>query len=480
MLQHGINTYKNDTNFSETGTVAVGIPCFIGAWPCHHGAGFKGKPQIAYSFSDAVELGGYSDDWRDASGNPKWSLCQAMYSHFKEFQVAPAVFYNVFDPATHKTAVASASVSVSNKIAKLPFDALIDSGLVVKATSEGDALVSGTDYDAYYTEDGVEIEIKSVSLASATSVYVAYNKANLAAITSTEIIAALEKLELCKGSIGIVPDLICAPGWSQTPAVAAAMAEKAANINGLFKGKAVVDLSTAASGGADSYDEVQSVKNSNGYTDENMIVCWPLVKVGERLYDYSVIVCGLIATVDYSNESIPFESPSNKALPITELVDAAGNEIELTVAHADTVSITAGVVTALNFDGWRAWGNYTGYYPVASDGSDVAKQFIPTSRMLDFLCNMFVVMFWRYIDRPLCSPIIDAISNEFNSYLAGLVSEGKLISGNVAFVGDNNPVDNLIAGMFRLDCTCAAPVPAQRIDFHINFDVNALRESVNV
>lgn len=477
MLQHGINTFKNNTNFSETGIVSVGVPVYIGCWPCHHGQGYKGVPQIAYSFEEAVEIGGYSDEWRDGSGNPKWNLCQAMYCHFNEFQVAPAVFYNVFDPATHKTAVASASVSVVNKIAKLPFDALIDSGLEVKLAQAGDALVLDTDYKAYYTDDGVEIEM--LTNTTIIAAYIAYNKANLAAITATDIIAALEKLELCKATIGVVPDLLCAPGWSSTPTVASAMATKAGNINGLFKGKAVVDISTAAAA-ADAYDDVAAYKNANGYTEENMIVCWPLVKIGDKLYDYSTVLCGLIATVDYSNESIPFESPSNKKLPITAAVNAAGAEVNMTVAQADVVSVTAGVVTVLNFDGWRAWGNYTGHYPIAADGSDTAQRFICTSRMLDFLCNRFTVMFWDYVDRPLCSPVIDAITNEYNTYLAGLVSEGKLLSGTIEYVSDNNSIESLLAGQFRLDASVAGPIPAQRIDFYIDFDMEALRDAINV
>ena len=80
------------------------------------------------------------------------------------------------------------------------------------------------------------------------------------------------------GLFGFVPDLICAPGWSSNPAVAAVMAAKAPSINGLFKGKAVVDLDTAASA-ASSYDKVLSWKNTNGYTDENMIVCCRLSRL---------------------------------------------------------------------------------------------------------------------------------------------------------------------------------------------------------
>lgn len=83
MLKHGINTYKSDTSFTGTQTAESGIPYFIGAWPCHTAKGYTGVPQLAQSFAEAQELGGYSNEWRDAGGAPKWSLCQAMYSHFR-------------------------------------------------------------------------------------------------------------------------------------------------------------------------------------------------------------------------------------------------------------------------------------------------------------------------------------------------------------------------------------------------------------
>ena len=46
MLHHGINTYKDETNFATVKTAGVGIPFFVGAWPCHSAGGFTGKPHI--------------------------------------------------------------------------------------------------------------------------------------------------------------------------------------------------------------------------------------------------------------------------------------------------------------------------------------------------------------------------------------------------------------------------------------------------
>ena len=213
MLHHGINTYKDDTNFATVKTAGVGIPFFVGAWPCHTAGGFTGKPQLITSFSDAEKLGGYSEEWRTSNGSPKWTLCMAVYVCLKAMAVSPVIVYNVFDPSSHKEAVAAADIGVTDHIATLSLDALDTEALVVKASSESSALVKGTDYDVYYDSKGCYVELLPDSLSySAATLNIAYDKAKPEAITASDIEAAVEKVEMCKSVVGIVPDLICAPG----------------------------------------------------------------------------------------------------------------------------------------------------------------------------------------------------------------------------------------------------------------------------
>ena len=471
-LNHGINAYKSDTEFSSVIEAAVGIPFFIGAWPCHTANGYTGKPQIASNFAEAKKLGGFSKEWRDESGNPKWNLCQAMYSQFKLFGVGPAIFMNLFNPKTHKTAVSESQYTVNDHVVILSADVINDDSLVVKTTDETPAeLVKETDYTVIYDEKNCYIELTSVSdYYSSASLSISYNAAHPEAITADDVAAAVEKIEECKSLFNIVPDLICAPGWSSVPSIAVVMAAKAASINGIYRAKAVVDLDTSASG-ADEYSDVLVFKNKNGYTDENMIVCWPLCIVGTDIFDMSVIVCGEIARVDSNNGDCPYESPSNKSVPITGACVKSGDEITLTLPQADIVSYSAGVVTVINNGGWVLWGNYTGCWP--SD-TDVAKHFICTNRMQDWICNTFVNTFWSYLDRPLNRIMIDAITNSFNSWLSGLTHEGKLYGGEIQFVTENNPTTDLIAGKFRLDTKEASPVPAQEINMYAEYDIDYL------
>ncbi len=476
MLKHGINTYKSDTSFTGTQTAESGIPYFIGAWPCHTAKGYTGVPQLALNFAEAQELGGYSNEWRDAGGAPKWSLCQAMYSHFRLYGMSPAVFCNVFDPAKHKTAVSDETVAVVSFVAVLPFEAINDDSLIVKTGADGEALVKDKDYEVYYTDNDCRIELLEDGAGySAVSLVVSYNKADTSAITAEEIEAAIESVEMCLSTVGIVPDLLCAPGWSSNPTVAAVMAAKAPSINGLFRAKAVVDLDTSAKG-ADEYSKVLEYKNANGYTSEDMIVCWPLVRNGDYIFDMSVAVCGLIAKVDTGNDGCPYESPSNKELAITGTLTAGGAEIALSLPQADVISVTDGVVTAINNGGWVLWGNYTGCWPKSSD---VAKYFICTNRTQDWICNTFVKTFWSSVDKPLTPVLRDAIIISFNLWLNGLTAEGKLYGGEIVYIADNNSASELVNGKFRLDTSSASPVPAQQIDMHAEYSVDMLVSAMN-
>lgn len=472
MLQHGINTYKDDTGIVAVQAAAVGIPYFIGAAPVHLGKGFAGKPQYAASFSEAQGLLGYSTNWRDDKGKPYWNLCQAMYSHFKLNGVAPAIFYNIYNPDKHKKSVPADIFTVTDKLVTLPEGAILNDNLIVKDGE--DVLVEGTDFDAFYVDTNLCIELVEESAhENAAELNIAFDIADPSAITAEDVEMAVETVEQCRSVVGIVPDLLCAPGWSSNPTIAAVMAAKAPSINGLFKAKAVVDIDTAA---APEYSDVLKWKTDNGYTSEDMIVCWPMVKSGDYVFDLSAIVCGLIAKVDSGNADCPYESPSNKSISITGALNANGGEINLSLPQADIISVTDGVVTAINNGGWTLWGNYTACYPKSTD---VAKMFICTNRVQDWICNTFVNTFWQYIDRPFTPVLRDAIINAFNTWLNGLTSEGKLYGGQISYNEELNPVTSIMNGMFRLDCEAASPVPAQRIDMHVKYSVDMLEAALN-
>lgn len=463
MSKHGVYVAEQATSAATPVAVETGVPFFIGASPIQNASNpaTPGVPVLATTWNEAVAKLGYSDDW------DTYPLCEAMYSHFKLFNVSPAIFCNMLDSGTMSSDVAAAEKNVVSKKVELSAKA-IPGTVVVKASASAEApLVLGTDYDLYFANEKLTIEVLAGGSAySATTLNVAYKEVTPASVTANVVAGGIEAVDLCMSTISMIPDLIVAPGYSQDTGVAAVMAAKADAINGMFRGKAIVDLSTAATGGADSYDEAIALKNANNFTDENMIVCWPMVKLADKKFHLSTQVAGAIANTD-AIYSAPYVSPSNKALQCDSLVDAAGAEILLSLDQANILN-GGGIVTGLNFmGGFKVWGNYTACYPT---NTDVKDYFIPVSRMVDYAGNTLIRTFWGKLDQPMNRRLIDTILDSCNIWLNGLTGSGYILGGRCEMIDEENPLTNLMAGIVKLHVYITPPSPAQEIDFVIEYD----------
>lgn len=466
MANHGVYVSEQATSVGTPNVAKTGIPFFIGTSPIQaaESPATVGAPVLATSFEEAKAKLGYSGAWNN------YTLCEAMYSHYKLFGCQPAIFVNLL-AVTMKESVAAADKDVVNHKIALPIEAINDATLVVKpAGGSGTAYVKDEDYSVFYEGEYCYIELLADGDAyAAASLSVAYNKVTPASVNAAAVAAGMEAIEQCMTTLGVVPDLICAPGFSDSTSVAAVMATKAAGINGMFRAKALIDLSTAASGGADAYSEVVALKNTNNFTDENQIVCWPLLKLGNDVYHMSTQLAGLMASVDTQNGGCPYESPSNKAFKCDSMVVAAGTEVNLTLAQANILN-AGGVVTALNFMGGKVcWGNYTACYPASTDVKDY---YIPVSRMFDFVGNTLINTFWSKLDKPMNRRLIDTVIDTCNIWLNGLVGSGYLLGARAEFKESENPLTNMMAGIIKVHIYITPPSPAQEIDFVLEYDAD--------
>ena len=469
MAKHGVFVLEQATSAATPATVETGVPFFIGASPIQNAdsPATPGVPVLCTSWNEAVQKLGYSDDWAT------YPLCEAMYSHFKLFNMSPAIFCNMLDSSTMKSAVAAADKNVVNKKVALTAKA-IPGSVVVK--NGQNTLVLGTDYDLYFADEVLTIEVLSGGSAySATTLNVAFDEVTPASVTTNVVAGGIEAVDLCMSTIGLIPDLIVAPGYSDNTGVAAVMAAKAEAINGMFRAKALIDLSTAATGGADTYDEVIALKNSNNFTDENEIVCWPLVKLSDKVFHLSTQLAGVIAATD-AEYAAPHVSPSNKGLQCDGLVTAAGGEVILSLEQANILN-GGGVVTALNFmGGFKAWGNYTACYPT---NQDVKDYFISVSRMVDFVGNTLIRTFWGKLDLPMNRRLIDTILDSCNIWLNGLTGSGYILGGRCEMIDAENPETNLMAGIIKLHVFVTPPSPMQELDFVIEYDPAYVTEALS-
>lgn len=465
MARHGVFVSEQATSVGTPVVAQVGIPFVIGTAPAHsaESPAAAGSPILCTSMAEAKKKLGYSEDWKN------YTLCEFMYAHFTLYGCQPVIFCNMLDSTSMKTTVPPADIDVQDYAVKLPLSAINDSGLVVQSVGgTGTAYVKDADYTAFYTGDNLIVEVLEGGAAyNATKLNIAYNTANPSAVTANVVAAGLENIEKCM-SLGIVPDLICAPGFSHDVTVAAVMATKAAGINGLFRAKAIIDIDSGDTG-AKTYTDAIAKKASNNITDLNQIVCWPMLQLGDRKFHMSTQLAGLMAMVDTNNNGFPYESPSNKAFKSDGMILEDGTPVEQTKAQSDMLN-SSGIVTGLAFlNGLTAWGNYTACYPA---NTDVKDYYIPISRVFDWVGNTIIRTFWNNIDKPMNRRLIDSIMDTVGIWMNGLTGSGVILGGRAEFNADENPLTNLMAGIIRIHIYMTPPSPMQEANFVLEYDVS--------
>jgi len=463
---HGVSTRQKDTSIATPVTADSGIPFIVGTAPIHTTEdGKTNDPILCYNYSEAVTALGYSDDWE------KYSLCEVIYSQFKLYGVAPIIFVNVLDPSKHKTTADEKSWTVEDGKVLLPLETLIN-------TVQVNSYEEGKDYELFYDEESLVLEIldEGTIPSNAGELMISFQFVDPSKVTENDIVGGfntstkqttgLELKEAIFPRYGIIADLILAPGWSHRPTVAAVMAAKAENINGVFEGKALIDVDTET---VRYYTDVTAWKKKNNINSKMQGLCFPKVKLGDRIFHLSTHCAGRMGKTDDENGGCPAESPSNKLLQIDSAVLADGTEILLDLTQANYLN-SQGVITCLNWiGGYVLWGNSTACYPA---DTDVKNYFMCVSRMFGWVANSIVLTYWSRVDKKMTRRLVDTIIDSINIWLNGLVAEEKLLGGRVEFLDEENPVTSLMSGKAVFHVYLTPPSPAQELDFVLEYDVD--------
>ena len=481
-LNLGVHVEEQATSVSTPVLADVSVPFVVGAAPAHSASdpAKANVPVLCTSWDEAVQQLGFSYNWKS------YPICEFMYSHFQLYGRQPVIFCNVLDYTKSSMKDSEAgdgqeAVSVTDHQASIPFNA-IASTIQVSTDAEfsENILALDEDYSILYDEDADACIVELLSTGEhygEEQLYIKYSAVKPDAVAKTDIVEGLSVIDDCLSTVGLVPDLICAPGWSHDSVVAAVMATKAEGINGLFRAKAVIDFDCGAEG-VRKYSDLLAAKNKNNFVDENQILCWPMVRLGDYIFHTSTQLAGLMATVDADNGGVPFESPSNKNFKMDGACLEDGTEVVLTFEQTNIIA-GYGIVTSLNFMnmGWTARNNYTACYPA---NTDVKDQFIPVSRMFDYVANTLIRTFWSKLDKPMRLRLLDNIQDTCNIWLNGLVSQEYLLGARVELKGTENPVTSLLAGIIKFHIYMTPPVPAQEIHFVLEFDVDYLTSALNL
>ena len=479
-MSHGTTINEVPTGVKPPARVTSGLPVYIGTAPVNMGdPTFVNKPGVFYTKEEAMAVLGTPDglgDWDD------YTLLQAIDAHFVENKVGPIVAINVLDPANsdhYSQTTDQAHVVLPNgTIALQTYGApdeevfgIILSSVVIKKASVTKTL--GTDYTLAFADDGslVLSIVTGGTIAAGDTITATFKYFDPTGVSSADVIAGIGYVEDVYPSLKLVPGLLVAPKYSQTPAVAAALMGAAHAIDTAFRAVAIVELSTVAAT-IPTYASAAAWKSNNGYDKADTIAVWGKMKLSaSKIFHGSTIVAAVIGATDAAKNGVPYASPSNKSIPGTAMVLDDGSEVLLRRAQANSLN-DQGIVTFLNgFNGWRLWGNRTAAYPGTTDVKD---SMIPIRRMFTWIANTIILTTDANIDEPGNRRLIDGVTGTLQLFLNSLIAQGALVDGVIEFRPEENAVTDLSDGKITWHLTLTPPSPAEQLSFTLEYDPTAL------
>lgn len=475
--RHGISVREEATALTVPVAGYSAVQVIVGTAPVNmleDPASAVNIPILATKAAEAMGALGYCTDFS------RYTLCQSMYVTSNIYQVSPVIYINVLDPKKHKKELEATEAPVDALRAIVETVGILREGLTVTAGETELTLLE--DYTVDYDVNGyLAINLVAGGAgAGADKLSVTGYLLDPDAVTKEDIIGAydtktgketgMELIRQVYPKFGVVPSIALAPGYSQIPEVGIALSAKMANINGVFKGIAILDLDTET---ARKYTDCKDVKENSGFTSQFCYPLWPCFKVGKLIFAASAVVGGLLSYVDTSNDDVPYMSPSNKLMGITGTCLADGTEIIMDQDQATIVN-EYGVSTAFNFNGWRLWGNYTGAYPAVIDAKDM---WLPVRRMFNWHGNTFIQAYLSKVDNPMNRYLVESIVDSENIRCAAFAPD-KWAGASIEYTAEDNSDTDILAGRMTFRQRIAPYTPAQEILNILSYDVSMLQTAL--
>ena len=482
-IKHGVYIYEDKTVLTTPARAENSVQVVIGAAPVNQlddPAAVTNVPILCNSSAEAREKLGYSNDFY------MYPLCQSMYINGL-FNVGLVVYINVLDVSTMKGSQATATIEPPfESVIKLTTDHIIKSSVSIVQTVDSvpNSLTKDVDYTLSYDDDGKLL----ISLIPGDNVWpdmpitVTYTPATPNSVQSSQIVGSYnastgvatgaELIRYVYPRLDVVPSIILAPRLSHGSAVGSALSAKAANINGIFKGMALLDVNPNTRTPSDA----GASKAENGFTSPHCICVWPWVEISGHLLCGSVVLAALMARTDALNDGVPSRSPSNLLIGTSNIRVCDGNrkEILLDLDQANAVN-DYGIVTFIHMNGWRSWGNYTGAYTVAEDPKDV---WIGPRRMFNWQGNTFILRYFEKVDNPMNQVLIESIVDSENIRCAAYAPD-KWAGATIEYRKEDNPLTDILAGKITFRQRIAPYTPAQEIDNILSYDTQMLNDALS-
>ena len=394
---------------------------------------------------------------------------------------------NVADPAVHKTAVASETITFSaTGTAKTAFPAVIDDGVnaaqfVLKNTSGSVTYVRGTDYTLSPVTGALTL-VTGRAIANGASTQGTYSYIDPTLVTSSDIIGTVNGSGNRTGmqtflnafqSFGYSPKRLIAPVYSSLNAVAVAMISMANRI----RARAYIDAPIGITPSAAIAGRGPSGSINFNTSDPRARLFYPHVQAydsagGNRIEPLSQYAAGLGNAVDiaygywFSMSNYDIQSIVGIERSISAMINDPNCDANLLNA--------AGITTIFNSfgTGLRLWGNRTAAWP----SNTSPYNFENMQAVADIIAESIEYASLQFLDKPIDNPWIDSVKGSVNGLMRALIGRGAILDGSCWYDPADNPNTQLVNGqaVFRYDFL--PPFPAERMTFLTTINTNYLSE----
>lgn len=441
------------TTLAQNAIQAGTIPVYIGTAPIHLVRGYAEKnlvnrPVKLTDWKQAVETLGYSDDWE------KYTLCEVMKAHFNNPQgnIGPIYVINVLDPDTHKKSeTETATLAFTNKRAEIASVDIIVDTLTIADKAEG------VDYSVEYDSAAGKITITDIKgdMGTLSGTFSTVDTEQVKAanivggVTTSGEYSGIAAIELLYNNENQVATLLAAPGWSHDPAVHNALVTACQKMNGHWMAYCFTDIPLEE---AATIEEAIAWKQENGYNSKYETVCWPQVitNTGET-YHLSTLSVWRQMMVDFSHDSVPFETASNKAVPGVKQYFGDGAKNAGFDKQRGNALNEKGIRTVCPHNGQLVlWGGHTAAFTYGAT-TDANVIFDTNIMMQNYILNSFQRENGENVDKPMIPrQLKDDILNREQDKLDDLVARGALIGDpQCVFLESENSTTDMVNGDFK-------------------------------
>lgn len=247
-----------------------------------------------------------------------------------------------------------------------------------------------------------------------------------------------------RGTVGVTPRILIAPGYSHHKEVGDALIAVAQQVRGV----ALIDGPSTSTADAIAY--------RRQFGSDRAYLIDPGLIVDGQATPASPAVAGLIARID--NERGFWWSPSNnQILGAAQAARPVHFELGAVDSEANILN-EEGVATIINEQGLRLWGN-------RSCSDDQKWAFLSVRRTADMIHQALLQSHLWAADRAVGRAYLRDVQEGVNAYLRHLKTVGAIIGGRCWVDQELNTPANIAAGKVYFDFDFTPPYPAERVTF---------------